>query len=71
MLSLRILTEKYMEKRKKFYVVFMALEKAYDSVDRNAMRMGLRQCYKHCCLLEVIKSLLEGIKCCAKVEEAD
>lgn len=54
--TVKLLAEKYIQRRKKLYAVFMDLEKAYDRVDRKALWEVLKIYGVGGKLLEAVKS---------------
>ena len=64
--NLRMIVEKYLEKGRQVYVVFVDLEKAYDRVDREGLWKVLRQYGVYGKLLEAVRSMYEGTSACVR-----
>ena len=60
---LRIIIEQSAEYRSDLQLVFVDFEKAFDSVDREGLRMALRKRGIPYKIVSVIKSTYNGVKC--------
>ena len=63
---MRLIVEKYLEKDKRVYAVFVDLEKAYDRVDREDLWKVLRQYGVTGKLLEAVRSMYDGTSACVR-----
>ena len=61
--TLRLIIEQSAEYRSDLHLVFVDFEKAFDSVDREVLRMALRRRGMPNKIVSVIKSTYNGAKC--------
>ena len=65
--AMRLIAEKYIEKNRRVYAVFVDLEKAYDRVDRAGLWLVMRQYGVTGRLLDAVKGMYEGCRASVKM----